>query len=38
MLFDGALDPGGGILTPDAGQPGLGLTLRESDAGRYRRD
>ena len=38
MLFDGALDPDGGILTPDADQPGLGLTLRESDAERYRRE
>jgi L-alanine-DL-glutamate epimerase-like enolase superfamily enzyme len=38
MFFDGALDPDGGILTPDADQPGLGLTLRESDAERYRRD
>ena len=38
MLFDGALDPDGGILTPEADQPGLGLTLRESDAERYRRD
>jgi L-alanine-DL-glutamate epimerase-like enolase superfamily enzyme len=37
MLFDGALDPHGGILTPDPDQPGLGLTLRESDADRYRR-
>ena len=37
MFFDGALDPDGGILTPDADQPGLGLTLRESDAERYRR-
>ncbi len=36
MLFDGALDPAGGILTPDADEPGLGLTLRESDAERYR--
>jgi L-alanine-DL-glutamate epimerase-like enolase superfamily enzyme len=38
MFFDGALDPDGGILIPDADQPGLGLTLRESDAERYRRD
>ena len=38
MFFDGALDPDGGILTPDADQPGLGLILRESDAERYRRD
>jgi L-alanine-DL-glutamate epimerase-like enolase superfamily enzyme len=37
MFFDGALDPAGGILTPDPDQPGLGLTLRESDAERYRR-
>jgi L-alanine-DL-glutamate epimerase-like enolase superfamily enzyme len=37
MLFDGALDPDGGTLTPDPGQPGLGLTLREPDADRYRR-
>ena len=37
LLFDGALDPDGGVLTPDPGQPGLGLTLRESDAERYRR-
>ncbi len=37
MLFDGALDPDGGILMPDPDQPGLGLTLRESDADRYRR-
>jgi L-alanine-DL-glutamate epimerase-like enolase superfamily enzyme len=36
MLFDGALDPDGGTLTPDPDQPGLGLTLRESDAERYR--
>jgi L-alanine-DL-glutamate epimerase-like enolase superfamily enzyme len=36
-LFDGALDPNGGILAPNPGQPGLGLTLRESDAERYRR-
>jgi L-alanine-DL-glutamate epimerase-like enolase superfamily enzyme len=35
-IFDGALDPGGGTLTPDPDQPGLGLTLREPDAERYR--
>jgi len=35
MLFDGALDPDGGILTPTA-EPGLGMTLREVDAERYR--
>jgi L-alanine-DL-glutamate epimerase-like enolase superfamily enzyme len=37
MLFDGALDSDGGTLTPDPGRPGLGLTLREADADRYRR-
>jgi L-alanine-DL-glutamate epimerase-like enolase superfamily enzyme len=37
MLFDGALDPDGGAMTPDPAQPGLGLTLREPDADRYRR-
>jgi L-alanine-DL-glutamate epimerase-like enolase superfamily enzyme len=36
MLFDGALSPDGGRLTPDPDQPGLGLTLRETDADRYR--
>jgi L-alanine-DL-glutamate epimerase-like enolase superfamily enzyme len=37
MLFDGALDPADGALTPDPDQSGLGLILRESDAERYRR-
>ena len=36
MLFDGALDPDGGVLTPDPGRPGLGLDLRAADAERYR--
>jgi len=36
MFFDGTLDPQGGVLTPDAGRPGLGLELRSADAGRYR--
>ncbi len=36
MLFDGALNPADGVLTPDPDQPGLGLTLREADADRYR--
>jgi len=35
MLFDGALDPEGGILTPTQ-EPGLGMTLREADAEKYR--
>jgi L-alanine-DL-glutamate epimerase-like enolase superfamily enzyme len=37
MLFDGALDPSGGVMTPDPDQPGLGLALRDADAERYRR-
>jgi len=37
MFFDGVLDPAGGVMTPDPHQPGLGLTLRDSDAARYRR-
>lgn len=37
LLFDGALDPAGGVLTPDPGEPGLGLRLRAADAERYRR-
>jgi len=38
LLFDGALSPLGGSMTPDPGQPGMGLTLRESDAEAYRRN
>jgi L-alanine-DL-glutamate epimerase-like enolase superfamily enzyme len=37
MLFDGALDPAGGVLTPDPGQPGLGMVFRDSEAAQYRR-
>jgi L-alanine-DL-glutamate epimerase-like enolase superfamily enzyme len=37
MLFDGVLDPGGGVLTPDPGRPGLGMQLRAAAAERYRR-
>jgi L-alanine-DL-glutamate epimerase-like enolase superfamily enzyme len=36
MLFDGALDPAGGVMTPDPGRPGLGMTLRGADADSYR--
>ncbi|WP_435270681.1 enolase C-terminal domain-like protein [Streptomyces sp. 1222.5] len=37
LLFDGVLDPGGGSVTPGAdGAPGLGLTLVEERARRYR--
>jgi L-alanine-DL-glutamate epimerase-like enolase superfamily enzyme len=35
MLFDGALDPIGGTLTPTT-EPGLGMELREADADKYR--
>ena len=37
LLFDGALDPGGGTLTPDPDRPGLGMCLKEADADKYRR-
>jgi L-alanine-DL-glutamate epimerase-like enolase superfamily enzyme len=36
LFFDGALDPAGGTVRPDPDAPGLGLTLRASDAERYR--
>lgn len=36
MLFDGALDPAGGTLTPDLGRPGLGVEFRTADAEQYR--
>lgn len=35
LLFDGAIRPGGGVLAFDAGRPGLGLTLKQSDAARF---
>ena len=37
MLFDGTLSPKGGAMTPDSDQPGLGMTLRTTDAEAYRR-
>jgi L-alanine-DL-glutamate epimerase-like enolase superfamily enzyme len=37
LLFDGTLRPPGGLLTPDPGRPGLGLTLRTADAEQFRR-
>ncbi len=37
LLFDGALDAHGGVLTPDPGRPGLGVQLRAADAAQYRR-
>ena len=35
-LFDGALPPDGGTLTPALDRPGHGLVLRRADAERYR--
>ena len=35
MLFDGALVPVQGRLTPDAGRPGLGIELKALDAERF---
>jgi len=36
LFFDGTLDPAGGVVRPDPGVPGLGLTLRTADAEPYR--
>jgi L-alanine-DL-glutamate epimerase-like enolase superfamily enzyme len=36
MLFDGALDPSGGVLRPDLSRPGLGLALKDANGARYR--
>ena len=36
MLFDGTLQPSGGVLTPDRDRPGLGLEFKHSDAEQYR--
>ena len=36
LLFDGVLEPEGGTLRPAGDQPGIGLTLRESEAERFR--
>jgi hypothetical protein len=35
MLFDGTLDPDGGVLTT-TGEPELGMTLRKADDEKYR--
>jgi len=35
MIFDGVLDPGGGVLAPDPSRPGLGIELKRADAARY---
>jgi L-alanine-DL-glutamate epimerase-like enolase superfamily enzyme len=36
MLFDGALDPSGGVLRPEPARPGIGLTLKDANCARYR--
>jgi L-alanine-DL-glutamate epimerase-like enolase superfamily enzyme len=36
MLFDGALDPMGGTVTPDQGRAGLGMSLHPDRSERYR--
>jgi len=36
MLFDGTLDPSGGVLRPDPSRPGLGLSLKDANCARYR--
>jgi L-alanine-DL-glutamate epimerase-like enolase superfamily enzyme len=35
MLFDGALIPESGVLTPDPSRPGLGIELKRADAERF---
>jgi L-alanine-DL-glutamate epimerase-like enolase superfamily enzyme len=36
ILFEGTLEPSGGVLTPDRSRPGLGLELQQARAERYR--
>ncbi len=36
MFFDGVAKPVNGVLTPDLTKPGLGLTLKEADAAKYK--
>jgi L-alanine-DL-glutamate epimerase-like enolase superfamily enzyme len=38
LLFDGVLDPTGGVLRPDLTRPGMGLELKRSEAQRYRKE
>ena len=35
LLFDGTLDPSGGVLRPDRSRPGIGLELKRADAHAY---
>jgi L-alanine-DL-glutamate epimerase-like enolase superfamily enzyme len=36
ILFDGVINPDGGVLRPDVSRPGLGLELKRADADRYK--
>jgi L-alanine-DL-glutamate epimerase-like enolase superfamily enzyme len=36
LLFDGTLDPSGGVIEPDPEAPGLGLAFKAADASPYR--
>jgi L-alanine-DL-glutamate epimerase-like enolase superfamily enzyme len=36
ILFDGIIEPRGGVLHPDRSRPGLGLAVKRADADRYR--
>jgi L-alanine-DL-glutamate epimerase-like enolase superfamily enzyme len=38
LLFDGVLDPTGGVLRPDLSRPGIGLELKRADANHYRKE
>ena len=35
LLFDGALEPSKGTLTPDLSRPGLGIEFKQRDAARF---
>ena len=37
LLFDGVLDPTGGVLRPDGSRPGMGMDLKRTDAERFRK-
>ena len=36
LLFDGVVDPTGGVLRPDLSRPGCGLELKTAEAAKYR--
>jgi L-alanine-DL-glutamate epimerase-like enolase superfamily enzyme len=38
LLFEGVLEPAGGVLRPDMTQPGHGLVLKQADAAQFRED